>query len=212
VVPAPSSGFTIDPSIALNTIRYLAHPDINPRLGLHDVSFTAASFRQIMAATGGIFDATNPDLTAFRDAGGKLIIWHGLADPAISPIGTIAYYQAVEDHMGGAPATQKFARLFLMPGMSHCAGGQGPNSFDALTAIITWVEQGTAPSSLLTTQASTAANPVQSLPAYPYPLMPAYNGTGRVDVASSYHAAPPPVPFNAHIGWLGTFSPTNPHR
>ncbi len=212
VVPAPSSGFTIDPSIALNTIRYLAHPDINPRLGLRDVSFTAASFRQIMAATGGIFDATNPDLTAFRDAGGKLIIWHGLADPAISPIGTIAYYQAVEDHMGGAPATQKFARLFLMPGMSHCAGGQGPSSFDALTAIITWVEQGTAPNSLLTTQASTAANPVQSLPAYPYPLMPAYNGTGSVDVASSYHAAPPPVPFNAHIDWLGTFSPTNLHR
>jgi len=162
--------------------------------------------------TGDVFDATDPDLTAFRDAGGKLIIWHGLADPAISPVGTIAYYQAVEDHMGGLAATQKFARLFLMPGASHCGGGQGPSSLDALTALISWVEQGTAPSSLLTTQAPTAANPVQSLPAFPYPLMATYNGTGSVDVASSYHAAPPPVPFDAHIDWLGTFSPANHHR
>lgn len=212
VVPAPSSGFTIDPIIAVNTIRYLADRGINPSLGLRDVSFTAASFRKIMAATGGVFDATDPDLTAFRDAGGKLIIWHGLADPAISPIGTIAYYQAVEDHMGGPAATQKFARLFLMPGVSHCGGGQGPGSFDALTALISWVEQDTPPSSLLTTQTPTAASPVQSLPAFPYPLMATYNGTGSVDVASSYHAAPPPVPFDAHIDWLGTFSPANGHR
>jgi len=60
-------------------------------------------------------------------------IWHGLADPAISPVETIAYRQAVEDHMGGLAATQKFTRLFLMPGVSHCGGGQGPSSFDALT-------------------------------------------------------------------------------
>jgi hypothetical protein len=206
VVPAPGSPFTIDPSIALNTIRYLAYRGINPRLGLTDIPFTAAGFRQIMAASGATFDATDPDLSAFRDAGGKLILWHGLADPAISPIGTIAYYQAVEDQMGGQAATQKFARLFLMPGMSHCAGGQGPNSFDALTAIIDWVEQGTAPSSLLTTQTPTSADPVQSLPSYPYPLVATYNGTGPVDVASSYHAAPPPEPFDAHIHWLGSFS------
>jgi Tannase and feruloyl esterase len=211
VVPAPGSTFTIDPGIALNTVRYLAYPGINPRLGLADIPFTAAGFRQIMAATGATFDATDPDLAAFRHAGGKLILWHGLADPAISPIGTIAYYQAVEDHMGGPAATQKFARLFLMPGMSHCSGGQGPNSFDALTAIISWVEQGTAPTSLLTSQTPTAANPVQSLPAYPYPLMATYNGTGRVDLASSYHAALPPEPFDAHIHWLGSFSPA-PHH
>lgn len=213
VVPAAgaSTGTTIDPSIALNTIRYLAYPGINPRLGLSDIPFTAAGFRQIMNATSGTFDATNPDLSAFRDAGGKLLIYHGLADPAISPIGTIAYYQAVEDQMGGLAATQKFARLFLIPGMSHCSGGQGPNSFDALTAIINWVEQGTAPASLLTTQTPTAADPVQSLPAYPYPLMATYNGTGSVDVASSYHAALPAQPFNAHVDWLGSFSPTPTH-
>ncbi len=112
------------------------------------------------------------------------------------------------NRLGGLTATQKFARLFLTPGMSHCTGGPAPNSFDALTAIINWVEHGTAPASLLTTQTPTAANPVQSLPASPYPLMATYNGTGRVDVASSYHAARPAQPFNAHIDWLGSFSPT----
>jgi hypothetical protein len=212
VVPASPGGFTIDPVIALNAIRYLAYPGINPKLGLKDVPFTEAGFREIMKATSGIFDATNPDLSAFRNAGGKLLLWHGLADPAISPIGTIAYYQAVEDQMGGPKATQKFTRLFLMPGMAHCAGGQGPSSFDALSAIVDWVEHGKAPESLLTTQPSGSSNPVQSLPAYPYPLMATYNGTGNVGVASSYHAAPPPVPFDAHVAWLGEFSPVNPRR
>jgi feruloyl esterase len=214
VVPAAgaSTASTIDPSISLNTIRYLAYPGIDPRLGLNDVPFTAAGFRQIMNATGSTFDATNPDLSAFRGVGGKLIIYHGLADPAISPIGTIAYYQAVTDQMGGLAATQKFARLFLMPGMSHCSGGQGPNSFDALTAVISWAEQGIAPASLLTTQTPTAADPVQSLPAYPYPLMATYNGTGNVDQASSYHPALPAQPFNAHIDWLGSFSPSQANR
>lgn len=211
IVPAPGSAVTIDPGIALGTIRYLAYRGTNPRLGLGDIPFTKAGFRQIMNATGGTFDATDPDLSAFRDAGGKLILYHGLADPAISPIGTIAYYQAVEDHLGGPAATAKFARLFLMPGMSHCSGGQGPSSFDALTAIVSWVEQGSAPQSLLTTQTATAANPVQSLPAYPYPLMATYNGTGSVDVASSYHAALPAQPFNAHISWLGSFASPGPH-
>jgi feruloyl esterase len=212
VVPAVPGGFTIDPVIALNAIRYLAYPGINPKLGLADVPFTEAGFRQIMRATGRIFDATNPDLSAFRNAGGKLLLWHGLADPAISPIGTIAYYQAVEDQMGGPAATQRFARLFLMPGMAHCAGGEGPDSFDALSAIVEWVERGKAPDSLLTTQPPGSTNPVQSLPAYPYPLMATYNGSGDVGVASSYHPAPPPVPFDAHVVWLGRFSPVSPRH
>jgi Tannase and feruloyl esterase len=155
---------------------------------------------------------TAAQVTVARKLYEGLILYHGLADPAISPIGTIAYYQAIEDHMGGPAATEKFARLFLMPGMGHCAGGQGPNSFDALTAIINWAEQGAAPKSLLTTQQPSPGNPVRSLPAYPYPLMATHNGTGSVDVASSYHAALPAKPFNAHIHWLGSFSPSSPRQ
>lgn len=164
-----------------------------------------------MSATASTFDATDPNLSAFRDAGGKLILWQGLADPAISPVGTIAYYQAVEDAMGGPPAAQQFARLFMLPGVSHCGGDQGPSSMDALTAIVNWVEQGHAPASPLTTQTPTTADPVASLPVYPYPLVATYNGTGSLDVATSYSAAPPPIPFDAHVHvhWLGSFSPVN---
>jgi feruloyl esterase len=208
VVPATPGGFTIDPTIALNAIRYLAYDETNPRLGLADIPFTEAGFRKIMTATAGTFDATDPDLSAFRNAGGKLLLWHGLADPAISPVGTVAYYQAVQDRMGGPGPTSAFARLFLMPGMNHCAGGEGPSSFDALSAVVSWVVRGTPPASILTGHAD-GGNAVQSLPAYPYPLVATYNGTGDVNVASSYHAAPPAIPFDAHVRWLGEFAPAH---
>lgn len=213
IVPSAPGGFTIDPTIALNTIRYLAYRGIHPHLTLQDIQFTDANFHKVMADTAATFDATNPNLRPFRDAGGKLIMWQGLADPAISPVGTIAYYQAVEDTMGGPAATAQFARLFMLPGVSHCGGGQGPSSMDALDAVVAWVEQGTPPTSLLTTQTPTAQSPVASLPVYPYPLVATYNGTGNPDVATSYHAALPPEAFDAHIPWAGTFTPAPPqHR
>jgi len=209
---APTSS-TIDWNIALNTIRYLAYKDIDPTRGLQDVPFTEAGFRQIMSQTGDIFDATNPDLTAFRDAGGKLILWHGWADPAISPIGTVAYYQAVQDQMGGPAATAQFARLFMLPGVGHCRGGQGPDSFDALSAVVDWVEHGKAPDSFVTTKSSASTSTVESLPVYPYPLVATYNGTGDPNVATSYHPALPNKTFDAHIDWLGSFSTQPPqHR
>jgi len=96
--------------------------------------------------------------------------------------------------------------------MGHCGGGEGPSSFDALSAVVDWVVRGKAPDSLLTTRPAASSNPVTSLPAYPYPFQATYNGTGDVNVATSYHAAPPPVPFDAHVRWLGAFTPRNPHR
>jgi feruloyl esterase len=207
---APTST-TIDWNVALNTIRYLAYRDARPTLGLTDIPFTRAGFRQIMSQTGDVFDATDPDLTAFRDAGGKLVLWHGWADPAISPIGTVAYYQAVQDRMGGAAATARFARLFMLPGVGHCSGGQGPDSIDALSAVVDWVEHGKAPESFLTTRSSTSTSAVRSLPVYPYPMVATYDGSGDPGVASSYHPAPPAKPFDAHVDWLGSFS-RQPHH
>lgn len=210
--PGAPTSTTVDWNVALNTIRYLAYTDIHPTLGLQDIPFTRAGFRHIMSQTGDVFDATNPDLTAFRNAGGKLILWHGWADPAISPIGTIAYYQAVQDQMGGPAATARFARLFMLPGVGHCSGGQGPDSIDALTAVVNWVENGTAPDSFVTTRSATSTSTVRSLPVYPYPLVATYNGTGDPAVATSYHPAPPDQSFDAHIDWLGSFSTTPLHH
>jgi feruloyl esterase len=205
-VPGAPTSTTVDWNVALNTIRYLAYRDAHPTLGLQDIPFTRAGFRQIMNQTADTFDATNPDLSAFRKAGGKLILWHGWADPAITPIGTIAYYQAVQDHMGGPAATATFARLFVLPGVGHCSGGQGPDSIDALSAVVDWVQHGKAPDSFVTTKGAGNTSTVTSLPVYPYPLVATYNGTGDPGIASSYHPAPPAEPFDAHVDWLGSFS------
>lgn len=90
----------------------------------------------------------NPDLRPFRDNGGKLILVHGLSDHSVMPPPTIDYYDTVTKTMGGAAETSKFARLFLVPGMDHCSGGQGAYSIDYVKAIVDWVEKGQAPAAL----------------------------------------------------------------
>lgn len=92
-------------------------------------------------------DATNPDLSAFFRRGGKLIQYHGLADPVVSPWDSRNYYDAVAKRIGAQ--TNSFYRLFFAPGMGHCGGGPGPNRIDAQPAIEAWVEKGTAPQALL---------------------------------------------------------------
>ncbi|WP_323494269.1 tannase/feruloyl esterase family alpha/beta hydrolase [Sphingomonas sp. 10B4] len=95
-----------------------------------------------------LFDATNPDLSGFEARGGKLILFHGWSDPHISPINTIAYHEAVRRRMRGK--ADGFERLYLMPGMYHCSGGEGPAEFDLLSAVIAWVETGRAPNAIQT--------------------------------------------------------------
>ena len=73
-----------------------------------------------------IYDADDPDLDAFRDSGGKLLMWQSWADSAALPLGTIAYYDSVEERVGNREATQDFFRLFMVPGAAHCGFGSGP--------------------------------------------------------------------------------------
>jgi feruloyl esterase len=107
--------------------------------------------------TGATLNATNPDLSAFRKHGGKLILYHGWDDPAIPSLSTVNYYQDVIAKMGQANA-DSFARLYMIPGMQHCGGGPGPDSFgESMDSSATdpqhniridlenWVEKGTAP-------------------------------------------------------------------
>jgi feruloyl esterase len=88
---------------------------------------------------GPIFNATDPDLSAFRDNGGKLIQYHGWSDPDITPLNSINYYESVQRATQGA---EEFYRLFLVPGMQHCGGGPGPSKFDMVSALEQWVEHG----------------------------------------------------------------------
>ena len=151
-VPQPGQDRVMSEMISTGTLKYLAY-EVNPpeSYTLADLKFDRASF----AATTklhALYDATDPDLSVFASAGGKLILWHGLADPHISPLNTIAYYTAMEKAMGKT-AADKFVRLYLFPGGYHCGGGEGPFNVDLLSPIMAWVENGHAPFALIASHA-----------------------------------------------------------
>jgi len=170
-----------------------------------DVKFTKADFEKVTAENDGELDATDPNLSAFEKAGGKLILWAGYSDPAINPAGTISYYQAVVKTMGGLNATEQFAKLFLLPGVAHCGGGQGPNNFDALTAITDWVTKDSAPSSLLATSTNSSGTVTASLPIYAYPNIAVDTTGGSITSASSYTPEVSKAEESLNIQWLGSF-------
>ncbi len=127
----------------------------------------------------------NPDLSAFRDRGGRLILWHGWSDQLIYPEGTIDYYQRVQKAMGGAEATSQFARLFLAPGVGHCGGGPGPAPDGQFDAVVRWVEEGKAPETLSAVRRNQGAI-VRSRPLCRFPMTAKYKGTGSTDDAANF--------------------------
>jgi len=95
------------------------------------------------------YDNSNPDLRKFKNAGGKLIIYHGGTDTIDLPGAVTDYYEAVERTMGGRAPTQEFFRLFFIPGMNHCSGGAGAYTVDYVSYLEAWVEQGKAPDAMI---------------------------------------------------------------
>jgi feruloyl esterase len=136
------------------------------------------------ATDAGAINATDPDLSAFFAHGGKLLLYHGWNDQLISPQNSIDYFTNVRNKLGGAQ-TDKSARLFMAPGMMHCAGGPGPNTFDSQGAIEKWVEQGSAPDTLLATH-STGGAVDRSRPLCAYPKVAAYKGSGDINDAANF--------------------------
>jgi feruloyl esterase len=123
-------------------------------------------------------DTKDPErLKPFIAKGGKLILYHGVSDPAIPSARTVMFYRQLTAMLKGPAATQKNVRLFLVPGMQHCGNGVGPDQFDTLTALEGWVEQGQPPTTI---SASTKPEaPIQHhLPLCPYPAQARYSGTG----------------------------------
>jgi feruloyl esterase len=112
-------------------------------------------------------------------------MYHGWADPAISAYGSIDYYEQMTKKVGGSKEAEEFARLFLVPGMHHCSGGPGPNSFDMLTALENGVEKGTAPASVVASHA-TSGTVDRTRPLCPYPQVARYSGSGSVDDAANF--------------------------
>jgi hypothetical protein len=143
-------------------------------------------FQRSVETFGGVMGTDNPDLRGFKKAGGKLVIYHGLADQLIFPQGTIDYYRRVQQSTGDRDTTD-FARVFLAPGMAHCAGGPGAQPDDPLNQLVDWVENGKAPNSLNgvirdpSSGAVTATRPICL-----YPKVAVYRGSGPTTEASSF--------------------------
>ncbi|KAI1396498.1 feruloyl esterase B [Hypoxylon fuscum] len=127
-----------------------------------------------------IIGGDNPDLSSFRDAGGKMLTWHGLADQLIPVYGTIHYRLRVEEMLGGNEAVNEFYRLFLAPGVDHCVGGNGAQPSDPFSLLMNWVENGTAPE-MIPAKGDVGA---RNLCLYPKDLI--YSGQGDLAQASSW--------------------------
>ena len=126
----------------------------------------------------------SPDLSAFRKRGGKLMVPHGDSDPVFSLKDTLAWYDEVNDLNGGK--ADAFVRVFPVPGMCHCGGGQATSQYDAFTALVSWVEKRQAPQSLLATASAGSPWPDRQRPICAYPLVARYNGAGDIEKASSF--------------------------
>jgi tannase/feruloyl esterase len=143
-------------------------------------------FKDTVDNVGPIMASDNPNLAPFRDHGGKVIMWHGFADQLIVPEGTIDYYDAVTQALGGGyKHTQEFARLFMAPGNGHCGGGNGPQAQGLFDAVVNWVEHGQAPDTILATKTSGGVV-TQSRPLCPYPKFAVYTGSGSTDDAANF--------------------------
>jgi len=140
-----------------------------------------------------IMNATNPDLRAFKQRGGKLLQYHGWNDQLISPSNSVTYYESVLALSGTGQTNraetlrdvQSFYRLFMVPGLAHCGGGVGPIAFDMQVALEQWVERGIAPDRVITTR---VVNGIvdRSRPLCPYPQVSTYKGQGDTNDAANF--------------------------
>ncbi len=165
--------------------RYMGFGKANPAYDWRTFDFDKDPAKT--ATISALLDATNPDLSAFKSRGGKLIMYHGLSDTALTPYMGIGYYEQVQKTV---PQTADFMRLFLVPGMFHCRGGIGVDRIDALTPLINWVEGGKAPASIAGARME-AGKVTRTRPLCPYPQTARYSGSGSLDDAKNFACRDP---------------------
>jgi hypothetical protein len=184
------------------------------QLGLFDASVRAPGVRELnfdrdpprLALSDALSNASNPDLRAFRERGGRLILHQGWSDPSTAALSTLDYYETVTRVMGGREQVGEFARLYLLPGVGHCGGGKGADVVDFLSALEAWVEREVVPDLLVGYHILGEVDPgaqrfpvdpaqvAFSRPQYPYPAFARYSGKGEMRDYKNWVKAGVPVP------------------
>jgi feruloyl esterase len=150
-------------------------------------TYDFAKFADDTGLAASFLDATNVNLDAFKARKGKLILWHGWADPALPPQATINYYLHV---LARDPNANDYCRLFMVPGCLHCGGGPGATGVDWLSVMVDWVERGNSPDKVIAFKSDGGTNEM-TRPLFRYPTTAIYKGSGDPKSADSFVAKTP---------------------
>jgi feruloyl esterase len=175
------AGPTTEAAFSEAFFRYLAFARPDPKFDLAQFNLDRDPPR--LEAIHQTLDATDPDLSRFEQRGGKILMYFGWADPALNPLMGVEYYEQVSQRMGAG--TSGFFRLFMVPGMFHCSGGVGADTFDKLGPLADWVERGTAPDAI-TASRVIGGKVIRTRPLCAYPEVARYKGSGSTDDAASF--------------------------
>lgn len=191
-------------SLSEGYLRYLAFEE-NPPADYNYRNFDFDNDIAKVEKSAALYDPVAPyeapDLSRFAELGGKLIVYHGWADAGVSPYALLDYYAHVSTNYGGLDKTQSWFRVFMVPGMFHCRGGDAPNKFDFVPHMIRWVEQNAAPERVVATQYQNE-QVVRTRPLFPYPAFATYQGAGDVNEQQNWKAKLPEVPSEDHRDWI----------
>lgn len=186
VVPADPGAAAADFNLAQGIMQYMVFQPPRPDWDYRDFDFDRDP--ELLDRWSRLADAGDIDLRQFRANGGKLIMTYGWSDQVLQPMMGVDYYEQAVTANG--PAGDDFMRLFMIPGMTHCAGGPGPDQHDPITAIIDWVESGKAPEMIVARKIEDG-QVTQSRPLCPYPEVARHDGAGSTDDAASFSCRAP---------------------
>jgi len=191
IIPFPKAPMSIGAMMGSAFVQYCALPPQKggPGWDLKTFDFDT-DWPNVLAKMSAKSDASDPNLLPLKLHGGRIIQYHGFADPLVSPFASVAYYESVLDFIGDR-ATKEFYKLYMIPGLFHCSGGPGCADDAAMfAALVDWVEKGVEPGDI-TGSFNVGGKVVKTRPMCPYPQVAKYSGSGSIDDAKNYNCVEP---------------------